>query len=503
VTSLKIVPVVLAAALVAALIGRPHSGSSQATATVTATADAPALTVERATVGHAVPSGFVGLSMEFRGLEEYVGQDPRSLDPAFVQLIRDVGPAQPVLRIGGDSTDWTWWPVAHVARPPGVKYDLTPAWMNIARAFATAVHARLILGVNLEADNRTVAAGEANAMVNRIGRSAIDALEIGNEPELYASYGWYKSASGTQVPGRAAGYNEADFFHDYSNFAGAMPNLALAGPSSGSRPWLAELGSFLSAERRVRLATVHAYPLKHCVTTADVTIQQLLAPNASQGLAAQIAPYVAAAASHGLPLRVDEINAVSCGGKRGVSNTFASALWALDTMFELARTGVAGVNIQTVPRTINEVLGATDSNGTWQVRVHPEFYGLIMFAQAAPAGSELLRLSGPTPAGIKVWATRAASGRIHVVVINKRLNVGAAVRLRIPGASRAARIEQLRASSVTAESGVTLGGQTFGAETTTGLLSGIAQTNTLSPSSETYVVHVPAASATMLTLFPG
>src|SRR5205807_8152509 len=49
----------------------------------------------------------------------------------------------------------------------------------------------------------------------------------------------------------------------------------------------------------------------------------------------------------GLPLRVDEINSVACGGAAGVSNTFASALWALDTMFALVRTGVDGVNVHT------------------------------------------------------------------------------------------------------------------------------------------------------------
>jgi hypothetical protein len=405
-----------------------------------------------------------------------------------------------VLRIGGDSTDWTWWPVAHLAQPPGVKYSLTPVWMNVAHALANAVGGRLILGINLEADNRVVAASEASAVVDRVGRSVIDALEIGNEPELYASFGWYKSAAGKQVPGRAPGYNQVDYYHDYSNFAAAMPNVPLAGPSSGAPMWLAGLGSFLSSEHKVRLATVHAYPLKHCNASADVTIPQLLGENASHGLAQLVAPYVGAAGRRGVPLRVDEINAVTCGGERGVSNAFASALWSLDTMFELARTGVSGVNIQTVPNTINEVVGSTYVNGTWEERVHPEFYGLIMFAQAAPAGSRLLQLSGRPPAGVKVWATRATNGRVHVVVINKHLSVGQTVRLRIPGVSGAAGIEQLRAPSVAAQGGVTLGGQTFGTETTTGQLAGRAQTTTLSPSSGIYVVHVPAASATMLTL---
>src|SRR6201999_1868215 len=97
---------------------------------------------------------------------------------------------------GGASPDWSWWPVAHVARPPGVKFTLTPTWLDVARSVATAVRGKLILGVDLEADNRTVAAAEANAMVSQIGRSSIAALELGNEPELYGTFGWYRSAAG-------------------------------------------------------------------------------------------------------------------------------------------------------------------------------------------------------------------------------------------------------------------------------------------------------------------
>ncbi len=43
------------------------------------------------------------------------------------------------------------------------------------------------------------------------------------------------------------------------------------------------------------------------------------------------------------------MNSVTGGGAKGVSNTFASALWALDTLFELAQAGVSGVNVHTFP----------------------------------------------------------------------------------------------------------------------------------------------------------
>ena len=92
---------------------------------------------------------------------------------------------------------------------------------------------------------------------------------------------------------------------------------------------------------------------------------------------------------YGKLARLDEINGITCGGYGGVSNAFGSALWVLDTLFELDKVGVDGVNIQTVPGSVQEIFGPLAGDGGSMV-VHPEFYGLMMFAQAAPAGSQLI-----------------------------------------------------------------------------------------------------------------
>ncbi len=458
--------------------------------------------VTGAAVSRPLPSGFVGLSTQIKALEEYAGTNPDAVSPAFVHLLKDLAPDQsPVLRLGGDSTDWSWWPVRGLRQPPGVKFTLTANWMDVAHALTAAVRGRLILGVDLEAGNRTVAAAEADAMVSRIGRSSIEALELGNEPELYGTFGWYRSATtGEPVPGRPRDYDPAAFQRDYSSFAPHLPDVRLAGPSSGAAKWLTKLGSFLDAEPRVRLVTVHAYPLKHCTSSKVITSAQLLSEQSTHGLAASVAPYVAVAAAHHAPLRLDEINGISCGGFRGVSDTFTSALWVLDTLFELARTGVAGVNINTVPGGTNEILGP-DAGGSGQtIRVHPEYYGMMMFAQAAPAASHLLKLATKTPPGVKVWAARARDGVIHVVVINKRPARSQFVRVRVAGAHGTAQVERLRAPSLHSTAGVTIGGQSFGAETATGVLAGPATHETATPSDGGYAVTVPAASATMLTI---
>ena len=104
---------------------------------------------------------------------------------------------------------------------------------------------------------------------------------------------------------------------------------------------------------------------------------------------------------------------------------------------------------------------------------------------------------------MKVWATRASDGVVHVVVINKRPAKSQFLRLRIAGAHGAAAVEQLRAPSVHSTGGVTIGGQTFGAETSTGVLAGPADHHTVTASSGGYPITVPAASATMLTIPAG
>ena len=59
-----------------------------------------------------------------------------------------------------------------------------------------------------------------------------------------------------------------------------------------------------------------------------------------------------------------------------------------------------------------------NSTGAWQAFVHPEYYGLLMFAQAFPPGARLLQTTAPT-GPVKVWATQGGDGTVRVTLINK------------------------------------------------------------------------------------
>ncbi len=216
-------------------------------------------------------------------------------------------------------------------------------------------------------------------------------------------------------------------------------------------------------------------------------------------MAAALAPYVALAHARGLQFRVDELNSAALAGclaRPGISNKFASALWMLDTLFNLASVGVDGVNIHSLPGAAYEVFTFRRDAGGWQAFVHPDYYGMLMFAQAFPPGAQLLPVH--IPAGpVKVWATHGPDGHTRVALINQDSR-SHRVELQLPSAGGQAELEWLRAPSVAATAGVTLGGQTFGAETLTGSLPAPQ----LQPASQLlgwYSIQVPPYSAALLT----
>jgi hypothetical protein len=453
--------------------------------------------------GPAIRSGFIGLSLEFPAVPAYAGSDPAAVNPVLVRLIRNLAPGRPpVLRIGGDSTDWTWLPVPGVPTPAGVSYSLTQGWMSTTKALAAAVGGHLILGVNLAMKRPALAAAEAQGFTAGLGPHRVLALEIGNEADIYPSFPRYRNALGVSVRVRNRSYSFGTFTQEFTRVRRTLPDVPIAGPAFGNITWMAHLPAFLAAEPGLGLVTFHRYPLS-CFARAGSpkypTIADLLASYASRGLAHSVARYVALAHAQGLQFRVDELNSVACGGLRGVSDTFASALWSLDSLFELAKVGVDGVNVHTLPGAPYQPFSFTQSAGRWSAFVHPLYYGLLMFAQAVPPGARLLPTAGAAPRGVKLWATLAPDQAIRYVLINKGAS-SRIVRLRTPVIRSTATLEQLRAPSLDATTGVTIGGQTFGASTLTGRLSGQPVTTVLRAALGRYAIRLSPASASLLTV---
>ncbi len=266
----------------------------------------------------------------------------------------------------------------------------------------------------------------------------------------------------------------------------------------------------MKAEPKLKVVTYHRYPLLRCFSKPGdpsyPTIPKLLQPSSSRDLLNGIGPDIAFAHAHGDAFRMDELNSVACKGAPGVSNTFASALWVLDSLFAVARSGVDGVNIHTLPEAVYSPFKFQHVNGRWQATVEPEYYGLLLFTEAAPPGSRLLRVSTSPGPDIRARAALARQGLIHVVLINDSLTTDHTVTLSAPAgvdANKPAIVERLTApDGAAATTGVTLAGQSFGTETTTGTLSGPFRAAHVKPVNGQYTIQLPASSAAMVSFAP-
>ena len=106
----------------------------------------------------------------------------------------------------------------------------------------------------------------------------------------------------------------------------------------------------------------------------------------------------------GLPFRLAETNSCYGGGKEGVSDTFASALWGADYMFRIAQAGGIGVNFHGGGYGWYTPIAGTRAKG---FEVRPLYYGMRLFRETSTG--ELLETNLSTaPDGLRVYAVQRA-----------------------------------------------------------------------------------------------
>lgn len=437
--------------------------------------------------------GFLGIATSLSTIPGLAGP-PGDLDTPFLNLLRNLSPGAPVLlRLGGNSGDNSWWPISGMRER--YLYTLSSQWGARVHALLAALGGKAIIGVNLKEGPRIdsrIATAEVHDFNRYIGANLIDAFELGNEPEFYP----LSVVTGSRVPGPVT---IAAYTKEFSHIASELGGVPLAGPSSVGPVWLSELGTVLSElPSRLKLVTVHAYPLMNCSRLAHLSMSDFFTGASIQGLADAIHGEVAAAAAHGKGLRVDEINGITCGGKAGLSNSFGEALWALNVLPALWQAGVEGVNFQAIYGDYNQMIHADRSRSGWRVTVEPEYYGLLAFASVTPAGSRMLTVSTPGLAGFYQFAVRAPDRSERVVLTN----VGAVARtvgVSAAGTHGTGSLSFLSAKSLGATSGATLAGQSLSPRT--GRLAGSPRLTLVKPnSSGVYAVRVPAGAAAILKL---
>ena len=426
-----------------------------------------------------IPPDFMGLGFEISSVA--VPGLLSARNHTYVRLVRALG-RQGVIRIGGNTSDFSRYD-AHgqpVSAPKATV--VTEANLRELKSFIDAIGWKLIWGLNLGANKLDNAVEEARAVSEIMGESLL-ALEIGNEPDLFGRAGH-----------RPADYDYDAWLRDYRRYKAAiravLPHAPFAGPDlAGAPDWMTR---FAKDESDIALLTAHHYITGQANPAA--TIDTMLAPNPKYDAA--LARFREAAQDAKKPWRMCETASFSGGGKEGVSDTFASALWALDYLFVLAEHGCAGVNMETGVNHLGWISHYTpigdDLHGNYSAA--PEYYGLLAFAQM-PKGDVLA--VDCQAGGIDLTAHAVRDGdEICAALINKDQHQDAEVAIATGGADRVSRIMGLSADSVTAPGGITLAGAAVGDK---GRWSG-KPLRVRAAADDAAQLHLPAASATLVWL---
>lgn len=432
-----------------------------------------------------IPTDFLGFSHEWGAAQAIMGQSSTGVNNIYRQFVNTLstnmgGPL--VLRIGGGSTDLSGAATAETVEP--------------FAELAKASNVKFLLGVNLGANNQQLAEQQAKTFTANLPATALAAIEIGNEPDGYSTNGL-----------RASDYSYSDFLAQYKSWAKAVAtvsnsSVAIAGPVLGSTLWEPNAQTdLLTSSLLAAMITQHKYVACY-YARSPLPEDILLQPTSSALSLDYFQPYVAAAHKMRVPFRIGEFNSICNGGQPGVSNTFSSALWAVDTMFEFAKIGVDGVNWNT-----NDTGGPDDlfhfatGKDTFVLEsVSPSYYGLVLFSEAAGQHAQLLNTSTLSTANIKVWVTTNSLGHAHLVIINKEPSVSGNVQITLPGYGKGT-ISRLTGSSYLATSGITLGGQTYDGSHD-GSLQLSPVTESVYPSNSVWTIPVSAMGAVSVDLQP-
>ncbi len=445
-----------------------------------------------------VPQSFLGLSVNVDEMEDFTDQ---AAFPNFVNLINPDGDGPFVLRVGGTEADTAYWNdelstiMPQYVAPAPDRVVLNSAWLHSLAGAVTATGSDVILNVNAAAHDPLMAYYLTRAAEQILPSGSLNAIAIGNEPNLYSAgyLGINKSTTSWVRNFSAVRYDTL-----YSLYANLLrrhyPSLTLAGPelSAPTAPWLTSL--LQHDPGQVGLATEHYYAYSACAgrgSSAYPALHRYFRITNINQQTALMAPAINAAHSAGLGYRLTELGSSTCLGLPAVTDTFATSLWGLDQLFQFITAGVDGVNFHL---RANEPNSAIQSTGAG-LNAEPLLYGIAAFASALGPNAQLNQVSGVLPSNVRVWAVQSDNG-YSLALINdttQRERVSVTMPISLPLSVKAL-------SSATPWSGsTTFGGQTISAN---GTWQGTTLTTTVTPVTGSYTFTIPPDSAQIATTKP-
>lgn len=443
----------------------------------------PASLTITSTAAATLGPNFLGLAYEKQSLTTplFSGSNAN-----LIGLFQRLGPG--VLRIGGASVDHHVWTPAGPGQTPG---EISPTDVQALAAFLSATGWRCLYGVNLGgaatgATTPALAAAEVAYVSAQLG-DALLGIELGNACETYGDPGSF-------FPGDWSVEAFESLWQQFrSAIVAATPAVSFAGPAAAADvySWTLPFGEYITRDQLGLLTQQYTHGL-----SANASVEDLIAPDPA--LTTELLELHYGAQSIDVSFRIDACAAYDDGGAPGVSNAYASSLWAIDTALQSALGGASGVHFQAGGQ--QPATPILDNNGI-VTGPAPIFYGLLLTSLAGSGPMLATQLSAAS-LNVTAYAIQTSAG-MSVVVVNKDAAQNLNLALTLPQAISTATLMQLTqlstgagAPSLSALDGVTLQGATV-------LKDGIfapALPYALAPSGAQLSCYVPALSAVLLQL---
>lgn len=409
------------------------------------------LTIDAAASAKSVPQDFLGLSYESAQLANPAFFS--SENKALIALFRNLAP-QGNLRIGGGSSEFTTFSEQTPGGPPPfevfgpdtsktVKHGTITSALALRnlRAFLDATGWNCLYGLNLGQGTVENAVAEAKAASEILGTRLL-AFQIGNEPDSFRKR--YRPAT----------YEPADYISEWNRFHDAIvkvvPQAKFAGPDiSNKLPYLTAFAENAKSHPDVILLTSHYYAMGPARNPA-ATLDNLLSPDPKLTTLKPRDLHIIAEAQAiaGLPYRMSEGNSCWDGGKPGVSDTFASALWCADYLMTCMQRGWVGANMHGGGNGFYTPIAGVPSTGFTR---RPEYFGMQFAHRFVGARWVKASLQGASDRVDTFVFER--DGKRELVVVNKTPD---AVRLQLPSGLQASSVMALRGPAIDAKTGVEL-----------------------------------------------
>jgi hypothetical protein len=350
----------------------------------------------------------VGLSMEYPVMATDLGAGACP-SPALAAALEQLG--SPPLSLAGDSQDMTV-PTGALSGSPtswetATLYTLPESFWSQLHCLLSTTHDPLTVGLNL----KTGQPAWATQMVAGAQSAATNGLDfsLGNEPDLY-SLPNYSALAHPQEDEEAL--QVGLYLQLASALQPVLDGAPVIGPElAGPEHWQHELPRVI-AQLHLGVVGVHAYPLTACVTPKTATVGGLLTQYAADE-PRKLASVVTDAEAAQVPAIISEANSVSCGGVAGVSDSPASAVWAVRFVLSALKTGFGEVRFHFSGDPYDPFVMRGE-----EVLKRPLYYALVALNQWLPTGASLRTVNGVR--GLIATSVTGTSGQTLLILDNER-----------------------------------------------------------------------------------